>query len=79
MTEAAVSLFLRQNTRRGTRSDLPLRELVPTMRFDSSVVRSMQNRFGTSGLVTGDILLLSCRKSPRYLREACSALGSGLI
>ncbi len=77
-TEAAVALFLRRDDRRRTRNEPPLRELVPTMRFDFKVVGGMQNRFETFGSVTSDVLLLSCRKSPAYLRESSAALGQVL-
>ena len=69
-----VTQVLRRQDRRGTGEYAPLRELVPTMRYDFNVVVSMQGKLESFGSVTSDVLLLSGSKSPRYLQDSPVAL-----
>lgn len=74
LLEIAIAFVLRKDARQEAREYPPLREVVPTMQYDFNVVSSMQNRFDTFRSVRSDVLLLSCVKSPAYLRESAVAL-----
>lgn len=74
LVRIALAAVLRLDTWRATPGRAPLCDLVPTMRNDFSVVSSMQGRLERFATVTADMLLLSCARSPAYLRKACDAL-----
>jgi hypothetical protein len=74
VTEPAVSIYLRRDAASKTRKYPPIREIIPTMRYDFNVVSSMQNKFETFRSVECDVLLLSSSKSPEYLRKSAVAL-----
>lgn len=74
VSEAALAVALRVNAWRPTPGYPLLREVVPTMRYDFSVVSNMQDRFETFAAVKCDALLLSGKRSPAYLQEACAKL-----
>ena len=78
LIERIVAQILRRQDSQGTGDYAPLRELVPTMRYDFNVVVSMQGKFETFGSVTSDVLLLSGSKSPQYLRDSSVALNQVL-
>jgi len=72
--EAIVSLALRLDDRRTTRVYPPLRELVPSIRFDFGVVRAMQDRMETFASIRSFTMVLSGGRSPAFLRDGCAAL-----
>jgi len=78
LLEAALALFLRWDARRPAREYPPLRELVPTVRFDFQVVSSQQDKWETFRTVPSDVLLLGGTKSPAFLRQSSVALGQVL-
>ena len=78
VTSAGLALYLQWDERRATRRYPALRELIPSMRYDFGVVTAMQDKFDMFASVKNDVMLLSCVKSPDYLRQACTTLAQVL-
>jgi pimeloyl-ACP methyl ester carboxylesterase len=74
LIEPALSLFLSWDERQTNREYPPLRQIVPTMQFDYGLISALQNKFETFSSITSDVLLMSCRKSPAYIRESARVL-----
>ena len=74
LIEGLFGLYLRLDARKIVRRYPPLRDVVPTMRFDFAVVTALQDRFDTFRSIRSETLLLSCRRSPTNLQEACARL-----
>jgi surfactin synthase thioesterase subunit len=72
---AALEVFLRSNAR-APGDYPPLRDVVPSVRFDFAVVSSMQDRLEAFRAVRSEVLLISAARSPAYLQEASRALES---
>jgi pimeloyl-ACP methyl ester carboxylesterase len=58
--------------------DVPLRDLVPTMRYDVQLVRETEGTLAAYAAVSAEVLLLGGSKSPAYLAASLDALGSVL-
>lgn len=76
--EAAASVALLLDDRKEAGTTPPLREIVPSMRFDFGVVKVAQNRFDVLAAVTADVLLLNCKRSPVYIQDSATALMKSL-
>ncbi len=69
-----ISRVLRNEQQKGTGQYAPLRELIPAMRYDFKVVLDRGDRVEMFNAVRPDVLLLGGTKSPKYLKNALTAL-----
>jgi pimeloyl-ACP methyl ester carboxylesterase len=60
------------------RHDVPLRELVPTMRYDAQLVMESEGTWESFSEVPADVLLLGGSKSAAYLKKTLDTLGRTL-
>lgn len=75
LLRALFALFLRWDARpRPGREYPPLREVVPTVRFDFQAVSQLQHAWDTFGAVPSQVMLLSGTRSPAFLRQAGETL-----
>lgn len=54
--------------------DVPLVDLVPTMRYDARVVTDGENTIGAYADLTAEVLLMGGGSSPAYLKQSLAAL-----
>jgi pimeloyl-ACP methyl ester carboxylesterase len=70
-----VRLAINADERRTERGYVPLKALIPTMRFDARLVAETEGALERFGAVRARVLLLGGEKSAPYLRRALDALG----
>ena len=73
-----TTAFLNSEEKKSTGIYTPTRALIPTMRYDFSVVLSQGDKLATYHTVAKPTLLLGGSKSPAYLKEALKALAQTL-
>jgi pimeloyl-ACP methyl ester carboxylesterase len=69
-----LALALKANTKEVEPGDVPLNDLVATMRYDARLVIELQDRLETFRGVRAPVLLLGGSKSARYLKVALDRL-----
>ncbi|MEV0605556.1 alpha/beta hydrolase [Polymorphospora rubra] len=69
-----LGLAMRAQARRATGADVPLRDLVPTMRHDARLVLDAVDLVEASAAVRSEVLLVGGGRSAAYLRDALDAL-----
>jgi pimeloyl-ACP methyl ester carboxylesterase len=73
-----VMLIMKSETRRLQDGDVPLRELLPTMHYDVSLVIETGNTLDTFRPVSAEVLLLGGSRSQSFLRDALDNLAAAL-
>ena len=72
--ELGTKRALDRETREGSGSYAPLRELIPAMRYDFKVVSDMDGKVESFAGFSKDVLLLGGDRSPYYLKAALARL-----
>lgn len=62
----------------GSRDDVPLRALVPTMHYDAQLILNSEGTLPTFARTSAQVLLLGGSKSPAYLKTSLDALAGVL-
>ena len=78
LLQLGTKRFLRQEQRKGTGKYTAISELIPAMRYDFNIVGDMDQKVGMFKTLKKEVLLLGGSQSPRYLKEALTALAGVL-
>lgn len=63
-----------QRSERNVEGDIPIKELIPTMRFDVQLVSETENTLSSLAQLKADALLLGGSKAPVYLQQTLDIL-----
>jgi hypothetical protein len=74
LLELGAAQALQWENEKGTGPYVPLRQLIPAMRYDFKDVSEMQGKEETYRSVRQDVLLLGGTASPNYLKEGLNTL-----
>jgi pimeloyl-ACP methyl ester carboxylesterase len=58
--------------------DVPLKDIIPTMHFDSQIVLDTEDKLETLKNISAEVFLLGGSKSPTYLRHVLDAVAAAL-
>jgi pimeloyl-ACP methyl ester carboxylesterase len=78
LPEEALAKLPESYRQKANPADVPLAEIVPTMRYDAQVVMDSESTLDTFAGLTADVLLLGGDKSAAYLKKSLAALGGVL-